>query len=311
MRIIVTGGAGFIGSNLVHTLLAEHEVLVVDDLSTGHPGNLHPAASIRTLDILDARLEGVFAEFAPEAVVHLAAQSSVTASFADPARDHAVNVDGTRAVARAAHLAGARRVLSASSAAVYGEPAEIPLTECSPTAPVNPYGISKLDAEGALAVELAETSCDFAALRFANVYGPRQDAEGEGGVVALFCSALAAGRVPVIHGDGMQTRDFVFVGDIVAALIMALHHDGELRASEPCGPAFNLSTGAETSVQALADSLRPASEFTGPFEYATGREGDVRRSALDPGKAAKVFGWEAHATLEAGLSATYRWFCRR
>ncbi len=310
MRIIVTGGAGFIGSNLVHVLVQAHEVCIVDDLSSGRPENLHPAAMMRTMDILDQRLPGVFEEFAPEAVVHLAAQPSVTASFADPERDHAVNVEGTRAVARAARAAGARRVLSASSAAVYGEPAEIPLREESRTEPANPYGTSKLTAESVLAEELGGSECDFASLRFANVYGPRQDAAGEGGVVAVFCSALAEGRAPVIHGDGMQTRDFIYVGDVVGALVTAVAHEGAL-GGEGIQGVYNIATGVETTIQALADTLRPAAQFFGPFEHVPEREGDVRRSALDPAKAADTLGWQAAVPLATGLGATFRWFARR
>ena len=310
MRIIVTGGAGFIGSNLVHALVQSHDVCVIDDLSSGVPENLHPAAAMRTMDILDPRLPEVFEEFAPEAVVHLAAQPSVAASFVDPERDRAVNVDGTRAVARAARDVGARRMLSASSAAVYGEPAEVPLREGSRTEPVNPYGASKLAAESALADELLGSECDFASLRFSNVYGPRQDAAGEGGVVAVFCNAFAEGRVPVIHGDGRQTRDFIYVGDIIAAIIAAITLEGVLGGENTEG-AYNIATGVETSVQALADTLRPVAEFFAPFEYEPEREGDVRRSALDPTKAAEVLDWQASVPLPTGLGSTFRWFARR
>ena len=310
MRIIVTGGAGFIGSNLVHVLVQAHDVCVIDDLSSGSPDNLHPGAVTRTMDILDSRLPEVFAEFAPEVVVHLAAQPSVAASFADPERDRAVNVEGTRAVARAARTVGARRVLSASSAAVYGEPAEIPLREGSRTEPVNPYGVSKLSAEEVLADELADSGCDFASLRFSNVYGPRQDATGEGGVVAVFCQALAGGETPVIYGDGIQTRDFIFVGDVVGALLTAIAHEEALGGQGAAG-AYNISTGTETTVQALADTLRPVAGFFAPFEYGSEREGDVRRSALDPAKAADVLGWRASVPLATGLGPTFRWFAQR
>lgn len=310
MRVLVTGGAGFIGANLVHTLVGLCEVGVIDDLSTGHAGNLHPAAWSRTLDILDERFPDAVAEFRPDAVVHLAAQSSVPASIADPVRDWEVNVEGTRRVAAAAAAAGAVRVLSASSAAVYGEPAEVPLHEGSPTVPVNPYGASKLAAEKALADELAGSGTDFASLRFSNVYGPRQDARGEGGVVAIFCSELAAGRAPVVYGSGEQTRDFIYVADVVAALIAGVGFDGALARAEPCPGAYNISTGEEVSVTALADTLRPIAGFYEPYGSARERAGDVMRSALDPSKAREVLGWQAAVTLEAGLGPTYRWFAR-
>jgi UDP-glucose 4-epimerase len=310
MRVLVTGGAGFIGSNLVHALVGSHEVGVIDDLSTGRAENLHPSAWNRTMDILDELLPQAFSEFAPDAVVHLAAQSSVPRSIEDPVRDWAVNVDGTRAVAAAAAAAGATRVLSASSAAVYGEPAEVPLHECSATVPVNPYGSSKLAAETALSEQLAGTSVDFASFRFSNVYGPRQDAQGEGGVVAVFCSELAAGRVPIIHGSGEQTRDFIYVGDVVAAIIAALEFEGRLCEAEPCGPAYNISSADEVSVRGLADTLRPIAGFHGSYGTARERAGDVMRSALDSSKARSVFDWESRVTLDAGLRPTYRWFAR-
>jgi len=308
LRVLITGGAGFIGSNLVHALVGRNDVCVIDDLSTGRPGNIHPATLTRTIDILDQGLEALVTEFAPEAVVHLAAQSSVPRSIEDPDRDRAVNVEGTRAVATAAARAGARRVISASSAAVYGKPAGIPLTECSRTEPISPYGASKLDAETVLAEELTPTEVDFASLRFSNVYGPRQDAEGEGGVVAVFCSALASGQVPVVHGTGRQTRDFIYVGDVVAAIMAAVEFDGRLCDAPECGSAYNISTGMEVSVEELASVLRHASGFSGEYGTAPERPGDIARSSLDPGKARDVLDWEAGVSLESGLALTYRWF---
>lgn len=309
MRVLVTGGAGFIGSNLVHALVTgRHDVGVIDDLSVGRPENLHPAAWFRCIDILDAGLADVVAEFAPEAVVHLAAQADVQASIADPERDHAVNVDGTRAVAVAAAAAGAERVISASSAAVYGEPAEIPLLETSPKLPTNPYGRSKLDAETVLAQALEGTGTDFASFRFANVYGPRQDGHGEGGVVAIFATRLAAGERPVIYGSGRQTRDFIYVGDIVAAIIYALFSDDPLAGPLPDGPAYNISTGRESSVEEVAGILRMESMVLKEAEHLLARAGDVKRSALDPAKALEVFGWTANQDLETGLAMTWSYF---
>lgn len=309
MRILVTGGAGFIGSNLVHALVTgRHDVGVIDDLSVGRPENLHPAAWFRRIDILDPGFAGVVAEFAPEAVVHLAAQADVQASIADPGRDHAVNVDGTRAVALAAAAAGAERVVSASSAAVYGEPAEVPLLETSPKSPSNPYGRSKLEAEAALAEALEGTATDFASFRFANVYGPRQDGHGEGGVVAIFATRLAAGERPVIFGSGRQTRDFIYVGDVVAAIISALFSDDPLAGPLPDGPAYNISTGRESSVEEIAGILRMESMVLKEAGRRPAREGDVERSALDPAKALEVFGWTANQDLETGLSMTWTYF---
>lgn len=310
MRIMVTGGAGFIGSNLVHALVGRHEMGIIDDLSTGSMANIHPAADFRRMDILDPGIAAFMSEWRPDAVVHLAAQSSVTESIKDPDRDRAVNVEGTRLVASAAAAAGARVVVSASSAAVYGEPSDLPLRETSGKRPANPYGASKLAAESALQETLRGTGTDFASMRFANVYGPRQNALGEGGVVAIFTSRMTAGQAPVVFGDGGKTRDYVYVGDIVAALLAALESEGPLALDGSDGPAYNVSTGLETSLDELVLLLRAAARYYGPVEHEPEREGDVARSVLDPGKAAEVFGWRAGASLEQGLTATARWFAR-
>jgi UDP-glucose 4-epimerase len=308
MRVLVTGGAGFIGSNLVHALVAGgHAVAVVDDLSTGAVANLHPAAHFRSLDVLDPALAQVMREFGPDAVVHLAAQTDVQRSIADPERDRTVNVDGTAAVALAAAAAGASRVLSASSAAVYGDPEVLPLSETAAKRPANPYGESKLAAEAALAAALRGTAVDFASMRFSNVYGPRQDWRGEGGVVAIVASRFASGQPPVIFGDGTQTRDFIYVGDVAAFIMDALESEAPLAGELPDGPAYNVSTGIATSVEQVASYLRAISPVLVATEHRPAREGDILHSVLDPAKAAKVIGWRAQQPIDAGLAITWRW----
>jgi UDP-glucose 4-epimerase len=306
MRVVVTGGAGFIGSNLVLELLGNGDVvLVVDDLSVGSADNLDPRAEFARLDILSDRLPALFAEFRPEAVVHLAAQASVAVSVREPEFDRRVNVEGTRAVAAAARDAGARLVLSASSAAVYGEPVELPLTEDAEKTPVNPYGASKLAAESVLANELEGSGTDHASLRFANVYGPRQDIAGEGGVVAFFMAAAVEGTAPMVFGDGEQTRDFIYVGDVVGAIGAAIASPSPLAAH---GPAFNVSTGRASSVNDLLGEVKRVTGYGGSAEYLPAREGDIRDSLLDPSRARAAFGWQAQTDLRAGISATWEWW---
>jgi len=261
------------------------------------------------LDILDPGLDEAVAEFAPDAVVHLAAQTDVTRSIADPEADRRLNVDGTVAVARAAAAAGARRMLSASSAAVYGPPESLPLREDALKRPANPYGASKLAAESAVADTLSGTGVDFACMRFSNVYGPRQDWRGEGGVVAIFASRLAAGEKPVIYGDGRQTRDFIYVGDVVAFIWEALEFEGVLAQSGQDGPAYNVSTGQPTSVQQVAAYLSAVSHVLKTPEFRDVRDGDIADSVLDPGKATATLDWAAVQPIENGLAFTWRWMC--
>lgn len=307
MRVLITGGAGFIGSNLAHSLAAEHEVGIIDDLSAGSLANVPEQVWFREIDILDPALEDAVREFGPDVVVHLAAQASVVESIRDPYRDWAVNVDGTAAVAAAAEAAGAFRVISASSAAVYGDPVELPLLENSQKTPLSPYGRSKLAAESVLAEALAATKLDFASVRFSNVYGPRQDWRGEGGVVAVFCGLMAEGRPPVIHGSGEQTRDFIYVGDVVAALTAAALTEVSLRDGDGSGPAYNISAGTRTSINELAEVVAEATGFTHPLKHEPAREGDIMHSVLDSHKARTVFAWDARVPLKVGIRKTVEW----
>lgn len=306
MRCLVTGGAGFIGSNLVDALLARgDEVTVVDDLSTGRRVNLEPAltagAELAELDIRDgAALSELARERRPERVFHLAAQIDVRKSIEDPAFDAAVNVGGTANVLEAARAAECNRVVFISTGgAIYGEGEgqQLPLAEDAPIAPLSAYGQSKFAGEGYLALYERLYGVSGVALRLGNVYGPRQDPLGEAGVIAIFCGALKESRKPTIFGDGTQTRDYIYVGDVVAAALAA----GD---SEATGP-INIGTGRETNVLELVEALRTlGGEESFEAEFAPPRTGEVQRIALDAGRAERELGWRAEVGLEDGLRRT-------
>ena len=296
MRSLVTGGAGFIGSHVVDALVARGDrVTVIDDLSTGRRENVPEGATLHVDSITDPLAVGhILATDRPDVVFHLAAQVDVRRSVTDPAHDLAVNVGGTLTVLEAARAAGVRHVVFASTGgAIYGEADEVPTPEDAPQRPLAPYGQAKLAAEGYLRVLGDLHGIGVTALRFANVYGPRQDPLGEGGVCAIFCGAAVAGRGVTIFGSGEQTRDFVYVADVV---------DACLRAAEgaPFGP-FNVGTGVETSVRELAERLGVGAE------HAPGRPGEVERSCLDAARAGRELGWRAATGLKAGLEKTMAW----
>jgi UDP-glucose 4-epimerase len=294
MHALVTGGAGFIGSNLVDALLRDgHRVTILDDLSTGRMENVNPGARLVTQGVSEAA--GTMDADPPEVVFHLAAQIDVRRAVEDPGFDARVNVEGTVAVLEGARRNGVRRVVLASTGgAIYGDTSLVPTPEDAPVAPMSPYGTSKAAAE--LYLELYERlhGLSTVAVRFSNVYGPRQDPLGEGGVVAIF-SAVAAGQRDgaVIFGDGRQTRDFVYVGDVVSACLAA--------AESSATGAYNVATGQETTVLELAAALGLNPEF------APERPGEVRRSCLDPTRAAEVLGWRAQVGLDEGLEKTLEW----
>jgi UDP-glucose 4-epimerase len=304
MTAIVTGGAGFIGSNLVDALIERGEdVVVVDDLSTGRRANLDDAlargAALHEADVCDAeRLRALFDDVRPQQVFHLAAQIDVRRSVADPAADARVNVEGTINVLAAAQAAGARRVVySATGGAVYGEAEQVPTPEDAPAQPLAPYGMGKLSGEGYCALFTRLHGLSTVALRYANVYGPRQDPLGEGGVIAIFCGCFAEGRTPTIFGDGEQTRDYTYVGDVVAA---------NLRAAElDVTGSINVGTGVETSVLDLVAAFRALErgERFAPV-HAPARQGEVLRSCLDAARARELLGWEPQVALAEGLRRT-------
>jgi len=305
MDCLVTGGAGFIGSNLVDALLDRGDgVTVLDDLSTGRRENLDAAlprgARLVELDIRDgASVAEIVAEAASEAIFHLAAQIDVRKSVADPAFDSSINVGGTANMLEAARAAGTRRfVFVSTGGAIYGEGdgQELPLPELAPIAPMSPYGQSKHAAEGYLALYERLYGLSGVSLRLGNVYGPRQDPLGEAGVIAIFCGKLLDGGRPTVFGDGRQTRDYIYVGDVVAAALAAAE-------SEATG-AINVGTGVETDVLELAARLGELGGRDFEPEFSPPREGEVQRISIDPARAGAELGWKAEMGLADGLRVT-------
>lgn len=314
MRALVTGGAGFIGSTLVDRLLAEgHEVDVVDDLSSGSMANLADARAnpdhrfnFHRLDVRDSDLVGLIERRKPEVIFHLAAQIDVRISVADPVRDAMINVIGSLNVLEGARKAGTRKVVFASSGGtIYGEVADedLPARESHPQQPLSPYGITKKVVGDYLFAYRALHQIEFSALALANVYGPRQDPHGEAGVVAIFAGRLLSGEPCTIFGDGSQTRDYVFVDDVV---------DGFVRAADKGdGLIINIGTGVETSVTDLYSTMAKVAGVDAPPALAPARPGELARSALDAGRAEMQLGWKPWTDLATGSAAVLDYFRNR
>jgi UDP-glucose 4-epimerase len=301
MRAIVTGGAGFIGSHLVDALVARgDEVHVVDSLATGSRDHVAAEAELHEVDIRDPAVVELARSLRPELVFHLAAQADVNTAVARPDFDADVNVVGTVRVLEAARSAGANVVFTSTGGALYGE-CERPATEDDPRLPLSPYGTSKLAGEEYLATWNRLHGMRNVVCRLANVYGPRQAAALEGGVVAIFLDRLRDGEPTVIYGDGRQTRDFVYVGDVTAALIAAAASEG----------VFNVGTGIQTSVLELHRLCADAAGVVREPGHAEARAGDIRDSVLDPSRAEHVLGWRPARTLADGLTATWDWVAAR
>ncbi len=306
MRIIVTGGAGFIGSHVADAYAAAgHDVLVIDSLwehGGGRRANVRNGISLVHMDIRDEAIGRVFAEFKPEIVNHHAAQHSVAISVRDPIHDAAVNVVGLLNVLEHASRSGVRKVIFASSGATFGTPERLPITEETPQRPTSPYGITKMVGEQYLRFYRENKGLDFTALRYGNVYGPRQDPNGEAGVIAIFIGKFLARQAVRIDWDGEQTRDYVFVVDVARANLAALERGS--------GEAYVIGTGTKTSVNEVYRAIVAISGFEAPIDRAPRRPGDARNAQFDAARARAELDWVASTALADGIRATYEYFER-
>ena len=298
MKILVTGGAGFIGSHVVDTYVAAgHEVHVVDDLSTGRREQLNEAATLQEIDIRTPELAELVATLKPEVVNHHAAQASVKISTANPEYDLAVNGGGTANLALAAAHNGVRKIIySSSGGTLYGQPDILPVPEEGTLQPESPYGVSKLVGEEYLRMVGRVTEVEATIFRYGNAFGPRQDPRGEAGVVAIFAELMLQSKPCTIDGDGEQQKDYVYVGDLARANLLALEAGS--------GGIFNLGTGQGTSVNTLHRALQTATGDTTPAVHGPPRPGDIRTIYVDPTAAKQALGWEPRVSLDKGLGLT-------
>lgn len=305
-HVLITGGVGFIASNLADAYIARGwRVTIVDNLSTGDRRNLNPKAEFHEIDIRDVAAGDLIRRLKPDVISHHAAQMDVRKSVQDPAADADVNVVGTLRLLEAAVDAGVKRVVFASTGgAIYGEPVEVPQGETHPTEPLSPYGCAKLAIEHYLHYFRVVQGLSSIALRYANVYGPRQNAHGEAGVVAIFAKrmirAQMGGQTVTINGSGEQTRDFIYVGDVVAANLAASESDWQ--------GAYNVGTGVETSINALFQTLAAIAGLSAPAEFAPAKAGEQMRSVLDGRRLRMLASLPEPVTLTEGLGSTFDWF---
>ncbi|WP_249643762.1 NAD-dependent epimerase/dehydratase family protein [Nocardia sputi] len=300
MRALITGGAGFIGSHLLDRLLADgHTVTVIDDLSSGDRTRIPDTVAFHQADVADAAaVTSIIEESQPELIYHLAAQISVRYSVTDPQRDAQVNVIGTLNIVAAATTIGARVIMASTGGAMYGDGVPMPTPETVPPQTQAPYGISKYCAEQYLTLHNRLHGAHHIALRLGNVFGPRQDPHGEAGVVAIFCGHIAAHRTPTIFGDGKQTRDYVYISDIIDAFLAASTYTGSVAV-------FNIGTGSGTSVLELLDAVNTAAGTSIAPRFAPPRDGEWRHGALDSTLAATELNWHATTTVADGIQTTY------
>lgn len=305
MNILVTGGAGFIGSHVVDAYLADgHNVVVVDDLSAGFKENINPRAEFYKLDIRSEEIEQIFRQHAIEIVNHHAAQMDVRKSVADPKYDANLNIIGGLNVFEAGRQCGVRKfIFSSTGGAIYGEQDYFPADEQHPVRPLSPYGITKLCTEKYLFYYKEVYGIDYVVLRYANVYGPRQNSHGEAGVVAIFAEKMLHGDQPVINGDGKQTRDYTYVGDVVKANLLALHLSGS--------DVFNIGTGKETNVNEIFSKLRRHLNPSCAEKHGPAKQGEQLRSVISYEKIQKALGWAPSVSLDEGIRMTAEFFKKK
>ncbi|TCN26716.1 NAD-dependent epimerase/dehydratase family protein [Mesobacillus foraminis] len=301
-KVLVTGGCGFIGSHIADKLVSNgYEVVVVDNLATGRKSNLaSPDICFYKCSILDKEFEGIVLKEQPDYIIHQAAQVSVAGSIENVLYDEEVNIRGSINVIEAALKAHTKKIIYASSAAVYGKPEYLPIDTQHPVAPLSPYGISKFSVERYLDVYSSLYDLDYTILRYANVYGPRQDATGEGGVISIFMDQICRGETLTIYGDGEQTRDFIYVGDVARANFRALEMGSR--------KILNVSTGREISLNQVYEMVREISGGPIEVQYANERPGDIPASVLSNEATQKELGWEPRYTLKEGLRETYHFY---
>lgn len=305
MKILVTGGAGFIGSHIVDAYIKEgHDVIIIDDLSNGRKENLNPKAKFYKTDICSKKVVNILKTEKPELLNHHAAQIDVRHSVNNPINDIEVNVTGLVKLVESGKEYGLKKIILASSGGtVYGEQKEFPATEEHPTWPISPYGLNKLMSEKYLYYFRKQYGLSYAALRYANVYGPRQNPHGEAGVIAIFINALLNGKQPIINGDGMQTRDYIFIDDVVSANIKALNHN-------ICG-SFNIGTGIQTDVKEIFSKIKNILNINFAEKHGPAKEGEQLQSSISPKLFEKETGWKINVSLDDGLEKTTKWFKNR
>lgn len=304
-KILITGGAGFIGSHVADALIADgYQVVIIDNFSTGKKENINPLARVYSCDITDAEAGSIIQKEKPDAIIHLAAQIDVRKSVADPVKDAHINILGSLNIIENARVAGVKKIIFASTGgAIYGDTQNIPTKEDEPRNPISPYGVAKLSIEHYLYYYYKVFGLPYTILRFANVYGPRQNSKGEAGVVAIFCDKILSGLKPVIFGDGKNTRDFVFVEDVARANVIAI-------ATDETG-YYNVGTSIETDVNTLSKHIALALGYEGEYIHEEAKSGEQRRSCLDFSKIKKNLGWEPAISLKDGIAKTAQWFRKK